>query len=121
MARPVVDARPSYVLRVFGGALSVALKRGGMKMRLKIAGVLCLTLAGLGSAHAQVAVGGYYRNNGTYVEPHHRSAPNSSAYDNYSTKGNVNPYTGKAGSESPYGGSSYGLYGSGKRCSGYSC
>jgi len=42
-------------------------------------------------------VRGYRKKNGTYVAPYHRTAPNSTIEDNYSTKGNVNPYTGKAG------------------------
>lgn len=46
---------------------------------------------------AQVSVKGYYRSNGTYVQPHQRTAPNYTRNDNYSTIGNVNPYTGKAG------------------------
>lgn len=47
--------------------------------------------------YSQVHVKGYYRKNGTYVSPHTRSSPNSSVYDNYSYKGNINPYTGAAG------------------------
>ena len=50
---------------------------------------------------AQTRVKGYYRSNGTYVAPHYRSSPNSSTYDNYSTRGNVNPYTGQAGTRDP--------------------
>ena len=42
-------------------------------------------------------VSGYFRSNGTYVAPHYRSSANSNFYDNYSTKPNVNPYTGKTG------------------------
>lgn len=49
------------------------------------------------SAIAQVDVNGYYRSNGTYVNPYHRTAPNNTVSDNYSTKGNVNPYTGQPG------------------------
>lgn len=45
----------------------------------------------------QVSVRGYYRSNGTYVQPHQRTAPNYTRNDNYSTVGNTNPYTGKAG------------------------
>lgn len=44
----------------------------------------------------------HVRNDGTYVEGHYRSAPNSSRIDNYSTQGNQNPYTGKAGTQDPY-------------------
>lgn len=50
---------------------------------------------------AQVSVRGYYRSNGTYVEPHYRSSQNSTPYDNYSYPGNTNPYTGKVASGSP--------------------
>lgn len=60
-------------------------------------------------AYAQVQVDGYYRSSGTYVQPHHRSSPNDTVTDNYSFKGNVNPYTGETGtnyyrsdSSSPY-------------------
>jgi hypothetical protein len=44
---------------------------------------------------AQVKVNGYYRKNGTYVEPYYRSSPDKSPYNNYSYPGNINPYTGK--------------------------
>lgn len=43
------------------------------------------------------AVDGYVRSNGTYVAPSHATNPNNTRSDNYGTKGNVNPYTGKAG------------------------
>lgn len=46
-------------------------------------------------------VSGYYRQNGTYVQPYHRTAPNNNVYDNYSTKGNINPYTGQQGYVNP--------------------
>jgi hypothetical protein len=42
-------------------------------------------------------VNGYYRSNGTYVQGYNRSSSNYTQYDNYSTKGNYNPYTGQAG------------------------
>lgn len=44
-----------------------------------------------------VKVSGYYRKDGTYVQPYFRTAPNSTNRDNFSTKGNTNPYTGKPG------------------------
>lgn len=43
------------------------------------------------------SVRGYYRKNGTYVQPYQRSNSNSTVRDNYSYKGNVNPSTGKVG------------------------
>lgn len=50
---------------------------------------------------ADVSVNGYYRKDGTYVQPHHRSSPNRNANDNWSTKGNTNPYTGQQGTKNP--------------------
>lgn len=35
--------------------------------------------------------------NGTYVPAHVRTTPNRTKNDNYSTRGNYNPYTGKPG------------------------
>ncbi|WP_379969844.1 hypothetical protein [Epilithonimonas sp. UC225_85] len=43
--------------------------------------------------YSQVSVRGYYRKNGTYVQPHVRTAPNSTVTDNYSYRGNYNPNT----------------------------
>ena len=48
-----------------------------------------------------VYVSGYYRSNGTYVQPHYRTAPNSTNRDNFSTRGNINPYTGQSGYIAP--------------------
>jgi len=53
------------------------------------------------AADAQTRVRGYFRSNGTYVQPHYRSSPNSTTLDNYSTRGNVNPYTGRPGTRDP--------------------
>lgn len=50
-------------------------------------------------AAQDVKVRGYYRKDGTYVQPHYRSRPNHTKLDNWSTKGNVNPYTGKRGTK----------------------
>jgi hypothetical protein len=46
-------------------------------------------------------VNGYYKKNGTYVQPYHRTSPNNSTYDNYSTRGNTNPYNGNRGTVDP--------------------
>jgi len=47
-------------------------------------------------------VRGYFRSDGTYVAPHVQTNPNSTRLDNWSTKGNVNPYTGQEGTKDPY-------------------
>lgn len=54
------------------------------------------------SLFADTYVKGYYKKNGTYVAPHYRSSPNGNTHDNWSTKGNTNPYTGKEGTKDPY-------------------
>ena len=46
-------------------------------------------------AAAQVYVNPYYRNDGTYVQGHYRSRPDSNPYNNYSYPGNINPYSGE--------------------------
>ncbi|MDD3144798.1 MAG: hypothetical protein PHV23_01660 [Candidatus Gracilibacteria bacterium] len=40
---------------------------------------------------------GYIKKNGTYVQGHYKTVSNSKKSDNFSTKGNYNPYTGKKG------------------------
>lgn len=52
------------------------------------------------TAFAAVYVHGYYRKDGTYVRGHYRSDPNGIVTDNWSYKGNINPYTGKVGTNS---------------------
>src|SRR5258708_1667075 len=46
-------------------------------------------------------VHGYTKKNGTHVNSYHRTKANRTKLDNYSTKGNTNPYTGKAGTIDP--------------------
>ena len=53
------------------------------------------------SAKGSTSVKGYTQKSGTYVAPHQRTAPNKTKSDNYSTKGNTNPYTGKKGTKKP--------------------
>ena len=54
------------------------------------------------SAAGSRSVRGYTTSRGTYVAPHRATNPNRTKLDNWSTKGNVNPYTGKAGTKSPF-------------------
>ncbi len=55
------------------------------------------------TAEAATKVRGYVKpSTGTYVAPHYKSSSNKSRLDNYSTKGNYNPYTGKKGTVDPY-------------------
>lgn len=53
------------------------------------------------SSGGHVGVRPHTRRDGTYVQPHHRTAPNSTQRDNFGSKPNVNPYTGKPGTREP--------------------
>lgn len=77
-----------------------------MKRTLLVLSLLALLA---GAAHADY-VNGYTRSNGTYVQGYHRSHADGNIYNNYSTRGNVNPYTGQAGTVNPntYNNNSYG-------------
>lgn len=66
----------------------------------------CLSM-GTAAAAKDVYVRGYVRSDGTYVQPHYRSAPDSNPYNNYSTSPNYNPYTGRQGTVTPYSTPSY--------------
>ena len=52
---------------------------------------------GTGSSSSSHAVRGYTTRRGTDVAPHRQTNPDRTQRNNYSTKGNVNPWTGKAG------------------------
>ena len=44
-----------------------------------------------------VRVRGHFRSDGSYVEPHYRTTPDRSRSNNWGSKGNINPSTGKRG------------------------
>jgi hypothetical protein len=48
-------------------------------------------------------VQGYIRRDGIYVSGHYRTNPDDSFWNNWSSKGNVNPHTGKVGTKMPSG------------------
>ena len=78
--------------------------KGGQVMKkvvvMFIVAVSLLTL--IGTAFADVYVRGYSRGDGTYVQPHYRSNPDGNAFNNWSSRGNINPYTGREGTIDPY-------------------
>lgn len=69
-------------------------------MKKLIIGLL-LAASYVGIAAAQQRVDGYTRPDGRYVEPYYRSSPNNSYNDNYSVRGNTNPYSGREGTRAP--------------------
>lgn len=67
-------------------------------MKKLLVGLVFMVMFGIGVSSVQAGyVSGYYRSNGTYVQPHYRSNPDRSVYNNWSYQGNVNPYTGSVG------------------------
>lgn len=71
-----------------------------MKKMILVLSVLALMFVA-GQVSAVEYVKGYTKSNGTYVNGYHRSSSNNTQRDNYSTKGNVNPYTGEKGHKTP--------------------
>jgi len=66
-----------------------------MKKLITILIVLASLFTLVGISFADVYVRGYVRRDGTYVQPHWRSDPDTLPYNNWSYPGNVNPYTGR--------------------------
>jgi hypothetical protein len=82
-----------------------------VKNMRKILSILMVSFALFGSSHAYAKkagsnggahnVRGHVKKDGTYVQPHHATNPNKTQKDNWSSKPNVNPYTGKQGTKEP--------------------
>lgn len=73
-----------------------------MKRTIMIAAAFVLVAS---TAMGDEYVNGYSRKDGTYVPSHYRSDRNDTTLDNWSTKGNTNPYTGLSGGTNPSGNS----------------
>jgi hypothetical protein len=67
-------------------------------MKKMIAAVLAVLSA---ATFADTYVKPYVRKDGTYVQGHYRSNADGNVYNNYSTQGNTNPYTGQSGTVNP--------------------
>lgn len=95
-------------LALFSSGIGEALARGGgggkgsyRSSGSRSSGYKSATSRSTCRSASPVRVQGYTKRNGTYVKPHYRTAPNATKSDNWSTKGNINPYTGKAGTKNP--------------------
>ena len=77
--------------------------RSTQMKRLILLALATLTIAAsVIEAQRSKRVKGYVRKStGTYVAPHRRTVSDRTKHNNYSTKGNVNPYTGKKGYMKP--------------------
>lgn len=55
-------------------------------------------------AYAKISsIRGYVKpSTGRYVAPYFKTSPNKTKIDNFSTKGNINPFTGKKGTVNPF-------------------
>ena len=72
-----------------------------MKIRISLLATACVMAGSAWSKDHYVAP--HTTKNGTYVQGHYQTNPNGTRNDNYSTKGNINPYTGKSGTKAPDG------------------
>ncbi len=72
-------------------------------MRKILLSLVCLALlSAVAFAQDKTKVKDYTKKDGTRVESHGRSKANGKKEDNWSTKGNTNPNTGKKGTKNPY-------------------
>ena len=71
-------------------------------MRKVLLSLVCLVLLStVAFAQGRTRVKAYTKKDGTRVEAHERTKANTKKNDNWSTKGNVNPNTGKKGTKNP--------------------
>jgi hypothetical protein len=68
---------------------------------MKKIALLLLTVTFFANAK-DVYVQPHITKNGTYVQGHYRTGADNNPYNNYSTQGNMNPYTGQSGTVNPY-------------------
>lgn len=74
------------------------------QMRLAFTVLAAWLLVGVADAKAQGSTQrrGYVTRNGVHVPPSRQTRPDASKLNNWSTRGNVNPYTGRAGTVDPF-------------------
>ncbi len=73
-----------------------------MKRLLLICWLILIATPALAQWGRDTQVRGSQRKDGTFVQPYHRTLPDSSRFNNYSTQGNANPWTGQMGTVNPY-------------------
>lgn len=86
-----------------------------LRLTSLLSALLLAAIASGAHAQGQNYVSPYTRSDGTQVQGHNRTNPNSTPNDNWTTRPNVNPYTGQAGTRDPAP-----SYGSGSRSGGSS-
>lgn len=91
---------------LYNGSLIVLYPEKTYMNRKSLLLSLAFLLASVLTVFAQVNpnsvyVQGHYRSDGTYVQGHYKTVSNNTNRDNYTTKPNVNPYTGVKGTIEP--------------------
>jgi len=76
-------------------------------MKLIAYAAIALMFGATAADASGVRVRGYTTRRGTYVAPSRRTSPDHRRTNNWSSRGNVNPYTGRAGTRNPYAPRSY--------------
>lgn len=66
---------------------------------IRFAMVMAFVAAAFGQQGNHQVRGYTKRSTGTYVAPHRQTNPDRTQHNNWSTKGNTNPYTGKRGTK----------------------
>ena len=76
-----------------------------MERKFRILMIFMVMLLGLlplqAEAQSNHRVRGYVTRGGVYVQRHRATNPDRSRLNNYSSRGNYNPYTGKVGTRYP--------------------
>ena len=97
-----------FTKRIFKTGLRIYLFKLKLVERIEaMKKLICITLgilliAASPSFAKTVRVRSSVTKSGQYRSAHYRTSPNKTKIDNWSTKGNVNPYTGKKGTNKPY-------------------
>jgi hypothetical protein len=71
-------------------------------MKQVTAAILLSIVATMPFAKASHPVKGYTKKDGAHVARYHATNPDRTRTNNFSAKGNINPYTGKEGTKNPY-------------------
>lgn len=76
-----------------------------LKFAVSLVGTAVVVLAALSlsaRADSDDCARGYVTSRGTSVAAHCQTNPNNKTLDEYSTRGNINPYIGRHGARNPY-------------------
>ena len=91
-----------FAMVVAAGSGAWAGHRGGGSSHHSSGGRSHTAATGTGSSHSSHAVKGYTTKRGTYVAPHRQSNSDGTQRNNWSTKGNANPSTGRTGTKTAH-------------------